>query len=105
MAAAEEQPHGFIKLRGLQADHEVRLMAQAGLVEASFADGKKGSFTSINRVTEMGRTFLRAFKDRPAPSEANFGASFTESQAAVLEKWKVGFNMNPWAASDELSLT
>lgn len=104
LAAAEEQPHGFIKLRGLQAEHEVRLMAQAGLVEASFADGKKGPFTSINRVTEMGRTFLRTFKNQPAPSEANFGASFTESQAAILQKWKVGFNLNPCATSDELSL-
>ena len=102
MAAAEAQPHGFIKLRGLQADHEVRLMAQAGLVEASFDDDKEGPFTSINRVTAIGQAFLRVFKDRPAPSEANFGASFTESQAAVLAKWKAGFKLNSFATSDQL---
>ena len=62
LAAAEEQPHGFIKLRGIKADHEVRLMAQAGLVEATFDDGQKGSFTSINRVTAAGHAFLRTFK-------------------------------------------
>jgi hypothetical protein len=88
LVAAEEQPHGFIKLRGLQAEHEVRLMAQAGLVEASFGDGKNTSFTSINRVTEMGQTFLRAFKDQPVLSEANLGASFTDSQAAILRSGK-----------------
>jgi hypothetical protein len=105
LVAADEQRHGFLKLRGLQADHEVRLMAQAGLVEASFGDGQSGSFTSINRVTESGRTFLRAFEGQPAPSEANFGAPFTASQAAVLEKWKVGFKVVPRATSAEFSLT
>jgi hypothetical protein len=68
MTAADEQRHGFIKLRGTQADHEVRLMAQAELVEATFDDGKEGSFTSINRVTATGQAFLRVFKNVPMPT-------------------------------------
>ena len=68
MVAADEQRHGFMKLRGTQADHEVRLMAQAELVEATFDDGKEGSFTSINRVTATGQAFLRAFKSLPIPT-------------------------------------
>lgn len=68
MVAANEQRHGFIKLRGMQADHEVRLMAQAALVEATFDDGKEGSFTSINRITSTGQAFLRAFKSLPMPA-------------------------------------
>ena len=36
MTAADEQRHGFIKLRGIQADHEVRLMAAAGLGGGDF---------------------------------------------------------------------
>jgi hypothetical protein len=67
LAAADEQRHGFVKLHGVRADREVRLMAKAGLVEASFNDGKEGSFTSINCVTVAGRTFLRAFKNYPMP--------------------------------------
>ncbi len=86
LVAADDQRHGFIKLRGIQADHEVRLMAQAGLVEASFDDGKEGSFTSINQVTEMGQTFLRTFKDHSIPDETTVCKSFTA--AAVLAKWK-----------------
>lgn len=92
--AAVDQRDSSIKLRGIQADHEVRLMAQAGLVEASFGDGKEGSFTSIDRVTEMGRTFLRTFKDHPLPLETAPGKSLTASQAAVLAKWKATFDLD-----------
>ena len=67
LTAADEQRHGFIKLRGFQADREVRLMAAAGLVDATFNDGQEGSFTSINRLTASGENFLRAFKDDPIP--------------------------------------
>ena len=67
LTAADEQRHGFIKLRGFQADREVRLMAAAGLVDATFNDGQEGSFTSINRLTARGENFLRAFKDDPIP--------------------------------------
>lgn len=67
MAAAESQRHGFIRLRGTHADREVREMAKAGLVEATFDDGEDGSFTSINRVTASGQAFLRTFKDGSMP--------------------------------------
>jgi hypothetical protein len=73
LTAADQQRHGFIKLRGAHADYEVRLMAEARLVEATFGDGKEGSFTSINRVTETGQAFLRAFKDQPDTSRSGSG--------------------------------
>ena len=90
LAAADEQRHGFIKLRGIQADHEVRLMAEAGLVEATFDDGKEGSFTSINRVTATGQTFLRAFKNHTIPAAATLGES---SHAVLAAKWKANFDL------------
>lgn len=80
LTAADAQRHGFIRLRGAPADHEVRLMAQAGLVEASFDDGKEGSFTAINRITETGHTFLRAFKRNTIPDAATVDGTFTASQ-------------------------
>ena len=65
MDSAHEHRH---ELPGSHADHQVRLMASAGLVEATLDDGKEGSFTSINRVTAAGQTFLRAFKNIPFPA-------------------------------------
>ncbi len=62
LSAVSEQRHGFIKLRGLQADEQVRWMVSAGLVCASFHHGEADSFTSINRVLEPGDSFLRAFQ-------------------------------------------
>jgi hypothetical protein len=91
LAAADEQRHGFIKLRGTQADQEVRLMADAGLVMATLNDGKEGSFTSINRVTATGQTFLRAFKDRIIPAAETLGKS---SQAVLAAKWKANFDLS-----------
>ena len=66
LMAADEQDDGLMTLAGIEADHEVRLMAQADLVEATFDHRKDGLFTTINRVTAMGQTFLRAFKGRRA---------------------------------------
>jgi len=83
LAAADAQRHGFIRLRGMEADREVRLMAQAGLVEASFDDGKEESFTSINRVTESGHSFLRTFHGRIIPDEATVTETFSASQTVV----------------------
>jgi hypothetical protein len=83
LTAADAQRHGFIKLRGPQADHEVRLMAEAGLVEASFDDGKEGSFTAINRITKTGHTFLRTFKGKTNPEAATVHRTFTASQTVV----------------------
>lgn len=81
LMAADGARHGFIKLRGFQAEHEVRLMAEAGLVDATFADGKEGSFTSINRLTDAGETFLRAFAGQWIPS-AERQASMTPLRIA-----------------------
>ena len=67
LAAADGQRHGFIKLRGFEADREVRLMSAAGLIDATFNDGGEGSFTAINRLTASGKSFLRAFQDHPIP--------------------------------------
>jgi hypothetical protein len=64
MNSAHEQRH---EVRGSHADREVRLMASAGLVEATLDDGKEGSFTAIDRVTASGHAFLRIFKDVPMP--------------------------------------
>jgi hypothetical protein len=90
LAAADEQGHGFIKVRDVETDHEVRLMAEAGLVEATFNDGHEGSFTSITRVTATGQTFLRAFKDRTIPAAANLGKS---SHAVLAAKWKANLDL------------
>jgi hypothetical protein len=90
LAAADEQRHGFIKVRDIQADHEVRLMAEAGLVEATFDDGQEGSFTSITRVTATGQTFLRAFENHTIPAAAILGKS---SHAVMAAKWKANFDL------------
>jgi hypothetical protein len=67
LIAADEQPHGFLQIRGRRADREIRLMAEAGLVEATLSKGKEEPVTAINRVTELGQRFLRKFKDAPIP--------------------------------------
>jgi hypothetical protein len=40
-------------------------MAAAGLVEATLSDGKGQLVTSINRLTDSGHSFLRAFTKTP----------------------------------------
>ncbi len=102
LTVANEQRHGFVKLRGIQADHEVRLMVQAGLVEATFGEDKEGSFTSINSVTEAGQTLLQTSKDHSAvpapvlvlPRTKTAAEKQSDSQAAVLEKWSVKFALS-----------
>jgi hypothetical protein len=97
LVAADEQRHGFIKLRGHEADHEVRLMAEAGLVEASFDDGQEGSFSSINRLTKAGHTFLRAFKNRTLPDAATVNETFAPAQTIVAAPWnaRLDFDLAP----------
>jgi hypothetical protein len=65
LVAADRQPHGFLQIHGRQADKEVRLMAAAGLVEATLSDGKAQLVTSIIRLTAFGHSFLRAFTKTP----------------------------------------
>jgi len=47
--------------------HEVELMAAAGLVDASLGKTDSEAYMVINRVTDSGQAFLRAFKDQAPP--------------------------------------
>ena len=66
LQAANNQPYGFMKVRGAQLAREVEIMASAGLVEASGTVHGLETFAVIKRVTDAGHSFLRAFRDRPA---------------------------------------
>ncbi len=44
---------------------EVELMAAAGLVDASLGKADTEEYAVINRVTDSGQAFLRAFKNPP----------------------------------------
>ena len=67
LVTAEEQPWGFLNVRGADMVHEVELMASAGLVDASLGNADTGAFAVINRVTKQGHAFLRAFKNQAPP--------------------------------------
>lgn len=66
LMTANDQPYGFLKVRGAHLAREVELMAAAGLVEASPTVQELETFAVIKRVTDSGHSFLRAFKDQPA---------------------------------------
>jgi hypothetical protein len=86
LIAADEQRDGHLKVVGQRADCEVRLMAKAGLVEATLSDGNGEPFTSINRLTDLGRTFLRALKSISIP---------TSPRPAQVEGMAGEWNLNP----------
>jgi len=65
LQAANDQPYGFLKVRGTQLAREVEMMASAGLVEASATVHGLETFAVIKRVTDSGHSFLRAFRSRP----------------------------------------
>jgi hypothetical protein len=65
LVAADGQPYGFLKVRSADLMREVELMAAAGLVDASLADTDTEGYAVINRVTDSGQAFLRAFKNQP----------------------------------------
>jgi hypothetical protein len=65
LVAADGQPYGFLKVRSPDLVREVELMAAAGLVDASFGNTDTEGYAVINRVTDSGRAFLRAFKNQP----------------------------------------
>jgi hypothetical protein len=67
LIAAEEQPFGFLNVRGADLVHEVELMAAAGLVDASLGNAGTEAYAVINRVTDSGHDFMRAFKNQPPP--------------------------------------
>ncbi|HSP45603.1 MAG TPA: hypothetical protein VLO30_06390 [Chthoniobacterales bacterium] len=78
LKAADGQPYGFFKVRGAHLAREVELMASAGLVEAASTIRGLETLAVINRVTDSGHSFLRAFKDQPpSPDRArnNFAPS------------------------------
>jgi len=70
LQAANEQPHGFLKVRGANLAREVEMMASAGLVEATGPVYGWETFAVIKRVTDSGHSFLRAFRDQPPPMRA-----------------------------------
>ena len=65
LQAANNQPYGFLKVRGTNLAREVEMMAAAGLVEAIATVHGIETFAVIKRVTASGHSFLRAFKDQP----------------------------------------
>ena len=65
LQAANNQPYGFLKVRGANLAREVEMMAAAGLVEATGTVHGIETFAVIKRVTDSGHSFLRAFQDRP----------------------------------------
>jgi hypothetical protein len=67
LIAAAEQRYGFLNVRGADLVHEVELMAAAGLVDASIGNAGTEVFAVINRVTDSGQDFMRAFKNQPPP--------------------------------------
>lgn len=65
LKAANDQPCGFLKVRGTELTREVELMCAAGLVEASQTVRGLETYSVIKRVTDSGQSFLRAFRDTP----------------------------------------
>jgi len=65
LQAANDQPYGFFKVRGEHLAHEVETMAAAGLIEATGTVHGLETFAVIKRITDSGRSFLRAFPDQP----------------------------------------
>ena len=65
LQSANEQPYGFLKVRGAHLAREVEMMVAAGLIEASGTVHGLETFAVIKRVTAAGHSFLRAFKDQP----------------------------------------
>jgi hypothetical protein len=76
LIATTRQPYGFLKIVNPTLVPEVREMAEAGLIKATISDGKPGSFTAVNSVTEDGLKFLRVFRPHdfagsPEPKRLN----------------------------------
>jgi hypothetical protein len=70
LQAANDQPYGFLKVRGANLAREVEMMASAGLIEATGPVYGLETFAVIKRVTDSGRSFLRAFRDHPLPARS-----------------------------------
>jgi hypothetical protein len=74
LTAANNEPHGLLKVRGSELAREVELMCAAGLVEASQTVRGLETFSVIKHVTASGQSFLRAFRNMP-PIIAELGPS------------------------------
>ena len=61
LVATTEQPYGFLKIANPKLEPKVREMEEAGLIKATLSDGKEGSFTAVNSVTDAGWQFLSIF--------------------------------------------
>lgn len=99
LVAADQQGDGYLEIRGEEAEQEVRLMTDAGLVEATLSDGKDKSLTTIDRLTALGHQFLRTFKDAPVPATllppgTRYAAERQSAYAAVLQKWNANFALD-----------
>ena len=78
LQAANDQPYGFLKVRGANLAHEVEMMAAAGLIEASGTVRGLETYAVIKRVTDAGHSFLRAFRSQPPlPSKTGWRATNT----------------------------
>lgn len=69
LVAADGHPQGFLKVHSADLVREVEQMVEAGLVEASLIDKDAEAHAVINRVTDSGQAFLRAFKQPPELAE------------------------------------
>jgi hypothetical protein len=94
LIAAEQHRHGILEIQDRHLDREVRLMASAGLVEATLGDNKNKSFTIINRLTDLGRAFLRTFEHAPVPALGTAAEKQSDSRAAVRQKWNANFALD-----------
>ncbi len=62
LVAAEQQPHGQLRVTGHEAAREVELLADAGFVEASVVRAAENPTAVIERLTEAGRKLLNVLR-------------------------------------------
>jgi hypothetical protein len=68
LKTAEEQPYGFLRVRGDELAHEVELLGHAHLVECYTGTADDGEqWAVIKSVTESGRRFLRSLGAAKVP--------------------------------------
>ena len=63
ISEAEHQSRGFLKVRGRQEAHEVHLMAEAGLVNATEWEESNPPEAMITRITHAGHQFYHALSN------------------------------------------
>jgi hypothetical protein len=62
LGAAEQQPHGKLRVTGYEAAREVELLANAGFIEASVVPATESPTAVIERLTEAGRKLLKVLR-------------------------------------------